>query len=134
MSNGIPLTDDDRWGWLNTLWREAVREINGGVAGCVVTCSCLKQSYRDVMREANREANVALRFIYLRADKQLLLARVKARTGHYMKGSMVESQFNDLEEPREVEKDVTSIDVSGTLESVQIMVMANVYRVKNEFS
>ena len=134
MSNGIPLTDDDRWGWLNTLWREAVREINGGSAGCVVTCSCLKQSYRDVMRAANREANVALRFIYLRADKQLLLARVKARTGHYMKDSMVESQFNDLEEPREVEQDVASVDVSGTLESVQNMVMTNVYKVKNEFS
>jgi gluconokinase len=130
MANGIPLTDDDRWDWLETIRKQAVLELEGSAEGCVVTCSCLKRKYRDVIRLASRETDdVVVRFVYLRADKELLLCRVRARKGHYMKDDMVASQFEALEEPDETELDVIPIDVSGTLDSVQGSTIDQVHRV-----
>ncbi|RPA95300.1 carbohydrate kinase [Choiromyces venosus 120613-1] len=127
MANGIPLTDDDRWDWLETLRNKAVEELQSGAEGCVVTCSCLKRRYRDVIRIAGREADdVVVRFVYLRASEELLLKRVKARKNHYMKDDMVHSQFTALEEPGESEVDVISVDVSGSLTSVQNLTMERV--------
>lgn len=130
MANGIPLTDDDRWDWLETIRKQAVLELESDAEGCVVTCSCLKRKYRDVIRLASREADdVVVRFVYLRADKELLLCRVRARKGHYMKDDMVASQFEALEEPDETELDVIPIDVSGTLDSVQSTTIDEIHRV-----
>jgi gluconokinase len=127
MANGIPLTDDDRWDWLETLRNKAVDELQAGAEGCVVTCSCLKRRYRDVIRLAGREADdVVVRFVYLRASEELLLKRVKARKNHYMKDSMVHSQFTALEEPDETEIDVVSVDVSGSLSGVQSLALEKV--------
>jgi gluconokinase len=135
MANGIPLTDDDRWDWLETIRNEAVRELEGGAEGCVVTCSCLKRKYRDIIRLASREADdVVVRFVYLRADKELLLRRVRARQGHYMKDDMIASQFEALEEPDETESDVIPIDVGGTLDSVISATMDQVHQVINSQS
>ncbi|KAG0639822.1 P-loop containing nucleoside triphosphate hydrolase protein [Tuber brumale] len=127
MANGIPLTDDDRWDWLETLRNKAVEELQSGAEGCVVTCSCLKRRYRDVIRIAGREADdVVVRFVYLRASEELLLKRVRARKNHYMKDDMVHSQFTALEEPDESEVDVISVDVSGSLAGVQNLTMERV--------
>lgn len=127
MANGTPLTDDDRWDWLETLRNEAVKELEGGADGCVVTCSCLKRRYRDVIRLAGREADdVAVRFVYLAADEELLLKRVRARKGHYMKDDMVHSQFSALEEPDESEVDVIHVDVDGTPTQVQNLALEKV--------
>ena len=127
MSNGIPLTDDDRWDWLETLRNKAVEELEGGAEGCVVTCSALKRKYRDVIRLAGQAADdVMVRFVYLAASESLLLKRVRARKGHYMKDDMVKSQFIALEEPDHTETDVLSIDVSGTLYHVQTTALQRV--------
>src|SRR5687767_8855368 len=114
MKNGIPLTDDDRWDWLETIRHQAVHELESGADGVVVTCSCLKRIYRDRIRLASRETeDVIVRFVYLQASEELLLKRVRARRNHYMKGDMVHSQFEALEEPNETETDVISVNVSG---------------------
>lgn len=127
MASGIPLTDDDRWDWLETLRNKAVEELEGGADGCIVTCSCLKRRYRDVIRIAGREADdVAVRFVYLAANEELLLSRVRARKGHYMKDDMVHSQFSALEEPDESENDVVHVDVSGTASQVQNLALEKV--------
>lgn len=119
MKDGTPLTDSDRWDWLIQLREEAVKHLDTGVPGVVLTCSALKRKYRDVIRVARLDDHdVCVHFIYLRASEELLLARVKARTGHYMKPSMVRSQMQCLEEP-EREPDVLSIDVSGSKSHVQ---------------
>lgn len=55
-----------------------------------------------------------MRFVYLRADEELVLGRVSMREGHYMKSGMVHSQFVTLEEPENDEVDVVTVDVSGT--------------------
>jgi gluconokinase len=124
MSAGFPLTDADRWDWLIQLREVAVDALDTGVSGVVLTCSALKRKYRDVIRVARLDDHdVLVHFIYLRASEELLLQRVKARKGHYMKPSMIKSQLQSLEEPKEKERDVLSIDVSGSKADVQRMAL-----------
>lgn len=136
MAAGIPLNDEDRWDWLILLRDQALEALKHGAKGVVVTCSALKKKYRDVIRTArlyDEDPNANVHFVYLRADKQTLLARVRARQGHYMKDAMVESQFAALEEPDEAEckqlKDVEVVDVKGTIQDVQDLASAAVDKV-----
>jgi hypothetical protein len=86
--------------------------------------------YRDELRKASvNEDSVQVHFIYLRATEKLLLRRVKARQGHYMKDSMVKSQFTALEEPTREEEDVFILDVSGTMLEVQSLAIDVVTKV-----
>ena len=120
MSSGIPLTDADRWDWLDLLRKEALRQLEMGASGVVVTCSALKKSYRDFIRKASmNNANVLVNFVYLKASEELLFARVRARKGHYMTEQMVHSQFMSLEEPTVGEADVISVDASVPMADVQ---------------
>jgi gluconokinase len=126
MAANIPLNDADRWDWLILLRDQALVSLKNGAKGVVVTCSALKKKYRDVIRTArlyDEDPNANVHFVYLRADKATLLARVRARQNHYMKDAMVDSQFAALEEPDETEckqlKDVEIIDVKGTIQDVQ---------------
>lgn len=119
MSNGIPLTDADRWDWLTALREESLRQLEAGNSGVVLTCSALKRKYRDVIRVAPYfSPDLHLHFIYLHAPEEVLLKRVTARQGHYMGANMVHSQFNILEPPTEEEVDVISIDVSQSIDDV----------------
>lgn len=130
MANGQPLTDADRWDWLIllreqsliTLAKPASASSPALPAGVIVTCSALKRKYRDVIRvAAYHNANVDVHFVFLKATETLLMDRVRARQNHYMKDSMVHSQFQSLEAPQEDElsKDVLSVDASGTSDEVQ---------------
>lgn len=130
MKNGTPLTDDDRWDWLETIRHQAVHELENGAPGCVVTCSALKRTYRDVIRKASEDAeDVVVRFVYLQASEELLLKRVQARSNHYMKQNMVHSQFEALEEPNVAETDVISVDVSRPLDTVCEVALGEVQHV-----
>lgn len=94
MASGVPLTDDDRAGWLRAL-AGRIREARDAGAGLVMTCSALKRSYRDVLRaEANE-----LRFVFLRGPRALIADRLAGRRGHFMPASLLDSQFATLEEP-----------------------------------
>ncbi|KAI9825502.1 MAG: hypothetical protein M1826_006998 [Phylliscum demangeonii] len=121
MADGIPLTDEDRWDWLVLLRQTAVERLMATAGpGVVLTCSALKHKYRDVIRiAAYNDHHVIVHFIFLRADEQILTARVRARPDHFMKASMVHSQFASLEEPEDDEPDCVGIDVSGSLGQVQ---------------
>lgn len=124
MSNGIPLTDADRWDWLTALREESIRQLEAGHDGVVLTCSALKRKYRDVIRVAPYFApNIHLHFIYLHASEEVLLKRVLARQNHYMGAGMVHSQFDILEPPAEEETDVITIDVSRSAEEVKADVL-----------
>lgn len=119
MSNGIPLTDADRWDWLTRLREEALKQLDLGNEGVVVTCSALKRKYRDVIRVAPYfSPGLQLHFIYLHAPEEVLLRRVAQRKGHYMGEQMVHSQFAILEPPTAEERDVISLDVSGSIGEV----------------
>jgi gluconokinase len=96
MSSGIPLTDEDRAGWLQAL-AERIREAKDAGTGLVVTCSALKRSYRDVLRAGASPA--PLRFIYLHGTRAVIGERIAARRGHFMPLALLDSQFEALEEP-----------------------------------
>lgn len=129
MANNIPLTDADRWSWLILLRNVAADKLHDGADGVVVTCSALKQRYRDVIRTAGYyDHNILPHFIYLHAPEELLLDRVRRRKNHYMKDSMVKSQLEVLEPPGQQEFDVMTIDVSGNIEDVNQLAYKEVYR------
>ena len=95
MRGGEPLTDADRWPWLDQLGQaigDAVRR--EGVA--VAACSALKHAYRDRLRAA---IGAPTRFILLEAGREELVRRVNNRPGHYMPPSLIDSQLSILERP-----------------------------------
>jgi len=93
MSAGIPLTDDDRWPWLDRIVDELARAgANGGSA--VLACSALRQVYRDRLARAGD-----VRFVYLKGDLEMIAARLAVRSHKYMPASLLPSQFATLEEP-----------------------------------
>ena len=94
MSCGIPLTDADRAGWLDTLAGLILSRLQQGQTG-VMACSALKQGYRDRLNVVPDQ----IRFVYLKGSPGLISGRVDSRDDHYMKAGMVESQFAALEEP-----------------------------------
>lgn len=108
---GVPYLEGgvDRWEWLKTL-REESMKLLGSTNIVLVACSALKRSYRDVFRAVSNSL-VQLHFVYLAADETVLMERVRAREGHFMKDFMLRSQLETLEEPAPDETDVLTISL-----------------------
>ncbi|MGL4289762.1 MAG: gluconokinase [Phreatobacter sp.] len=102
MRSGAPLTDADRWPWLDAIARHvaALEQVGGHV---VIACSALKRVYRDRLRAAGSR----LRFVYLAGDFSLIDARMTARVDHFMPPSLLQSQFATLEPPEADEHPIT---------------------------
>lgn len=94
MSAGIRLTDADRARWLRALALR-IREAKDAGTGLVVSCSALKQAYRDILRAEASD----LRFVFLKGEPALIAERLAGRRGHFMPPSLLDSQFAALEEP-----------------------------------
>jgi carbohydrate kinase (thermoresistant glucokinase family) len=94
MHAGIPLTDENRWPWLQAMadWIDAARR--EGRHG-VIACSALKRSYREVLTKDRDD----VRIVYLRGSEELIGHRIAARHGHFMPPLLLHSQFETLEEP-----------------------------------
>lgn len=92
MSEGIPLTDADREGWLAQLGRMLAQS----PAPVVLTCSALKRRYREQLRAASP----GLRFVFLQITREESLSRVAARAStHFFPTALVDNQFATLESP-----------------------------------
>ena len=104
MAAGIPLTDADREPLLQVL-RQDIESWIAGDQNVVLACSALKESYREYLA-----VDPAVRFVYLSGSFPLIEERIRQRTGHYMHGELLESQFETLEEPVGVPK----VDVSAS--------------------
>lgn len=104
MASGRPLTDEDRWPWLRAIaaWIEEHRATG---TTCVATCSALKRVYRDLVTDNQR---TDVRLVYLKGDIDLIAARLKARTGHFMPPALLRSQFDTLQEPNADEHAITA--------------------------
>ena len=89
MSAGIPLTDADRWPWLDALGGWLAAQAGGGV----IACSALKRAYRDRLRSHVP----TLRIVHPVGDQSLIAARQAARAGHFMPPTLMASQFSTLE-------------------------------------
>jgi gluconokinase len=107
MRRGTPLTDADRWPWLDRIGEELRSWGVEGKSG-VLTCSALKRAYRDRIRSARPD----VRFIYLKGSEALIKGRVTTRQHEYMPASLLSSQFDTLEEPTPDEQVVT-VDAGG---------------------
>lgn len=120
MSHGIPLTDEDRKPWLETIaariddWRRA------GVQG-IVTCSSLRRAYRDILRAGHDD----VRFVYLKGTYDLLLERMQHRTRHFMPASLLKSQCDTLEEPGPDE--AIAVDLSLSEEAIVADTLAQLH-------
>lgn len=110
MASGTPLTDQDRWPWLGTLrdWMD-----NTPSQGTVMTCSALKRSYRDLLREADG----VVRFVHVVVDPSILSERIRMRTGHFMPGTLLPSQLSTLE-PLESDEDGFTLANDSTAEDL----------------
>ena len=94
MRRGIPLTDADRAKWLQTLRGIITRSLDEN-RFTVMTCSALKAAYRDVLRGGDAR----VQFVYLTGPRAVLEARLKARRGHFMPPTLLDSQLATLEPP-----------------------------------
>ncbi|MEM7744657.1 MAG: gluconokinase [Pseudomonadota bacterium] len=93
MSAGTPLTDMDRWPWLDRLG-EVIEEAVAGRGRVVLACSALRRVYRDRLTEGCREAPL---FIHLSGGRGLIHGRMAARREHYMPVALLDSQIATLE-------------------------------------
>lgn len=106
MHAGIPLTDEDRWPWLDTLHGVLKGWQNAGKSG-ILTCSALKQAYRD--RLVGGLPAGSWRFVLLEVPREELQRRLANRKGHYMSPALLDSQLATLESP----KDALHVDAMG---------------------
>jgi gluconokinase len=106
MAAGIPLTDEDRWPWLDAMGdrMESVRREGHGV---IATCSALKRIYRDRLRA---KVNGPLLFVLLDSPREVLAARMTSRKGHFMPPALLTSQLATLEKPAPDETGVMVVD------------------------
>lgn len=105
MSSGEPLTDADRWPWLDKIGAWA-RERAG--LGGVISGSALRRAHRDRVRE--RAPGIV--FVHLAGDRELIEERLARRQGHFMRRELLDSQLDELE-PLEPDEAGVTVDVSG---------------------
>ena len=113
MASGQALNDDDRRPWLEAL-NSAIFAMQRTNQVSLVVCSALKKSYRDILRQDNKN----LYFIYLKGDAVVIEERLKARRGHFFKPEMLKSQFETLQEPDAQETDTYAVDIRPALDVV----------------
>lgn len=119
MSAGRPLTDADRWPWLDAVGAALAAAPGGAVA----TCSALKRRYRDRLRA---EAGDVL-FVHLTGDRDLIAIRMSAREGHFMPLSLLDSQFAALEPPGPDENAVAA-DIAAPPDMVLATILTHLER------
>jgi gluconokinase len=107
MKAGIPLTDEDRWPWLDRL-RQLIEGCLAAHENAVIACSALKKAYRDRLRVTEE-----VKFVFLRASRAQVVEHLRQRHGHFMPATLLDSQFADLQEPQPQE-DALTVDVKGS--------------------
>jgi gluconokinase len=107
MRSGRPLTDDDRWPWLERL-REQITRSLAAKENAVLACSALKRVYRDRLRVSDD-----VKFVFLRGSYALIEKQLRQRRSHFMNPALLRSQFADLEEP-EPDEDVLTTELGRT--------------------
>ena len=117
MARGEPLTDDDRWPWLDRIAAE-LAEILARGGHAVLACSALKAAYRERLARAGD-----VRFVHLHGDYETIGSRLAARRHRYMPASLLASQFAALEMP----VDALTVDVADSVD-VQVARIIQAHR------
>jgi gluconokinase len=124
MSHGIPLTDEDRLPWLEAM-RAMLCRYSSANKGVVLACSALRQSYRNILG-----AGLMVTWIYLKASAEVIRERIEHRHGHFAKEDLLKSQFETLEEP----KDVIVVNAEPPEEQVVAEAMNKLATTTNNFA
>ena len=98
MKSGVPLTDEDRQPWLDKL-RELIEQCLVARKNAVLACSALKKAYRDRLRVSEK-----VKFVFLRGNRRNITEQLQQRREHFMNPALLDSQFEDLEEPQPSER------------------------------
>jgi gluconokinase len=112
MSAGHPLTDDDRWPWLQAIADEIDRTCNASQR-VVIACSALKHAYRDILVHGRKD----VRIVFLNGTQDLIADRLAARKGHFMPPGLLTSQFRTLEPPQPGEQPI-AVSIDATVEAI----------------
>ncbi|MTI38708.1 gluconokinase [Fulvivirga lutimaris] len=113
MASGIPLTDEDRYPWLELIVDALSKENNG-----VLACSALKDTYREILNKASDD----VRWVYLNGDYETIKQRMEQRSGHFMKADMLKSQFDALQAPSEA----INVDITLSIGEIVATVIKNI--------
>jgi gluconokinase len=111
MNKSIPLTDDDRKSWLESLSKHIGESLECS-RPLVLACSALKRSHRAILAQGNE----GIFFVYLRGDMDLIKGRLEERKGHFMSPALLKNQFEALEEP--TPDDAVHVDISPEPEKI----------------
>jgi gluconokinase len=93
MSQGIPLTDEDRIPWLQRIAQE-IHKFEMENRSAIFACSALKAEYREILINGNPD----VKFVLLKGSFHLIHERIESRKGHFMRPELLQSQFETLEE------------------------------------
>lgn len=117
MNAGIPLTDEDRWPWLQAIHNF----VTGALAAenIILVCSALKAAYRKKLSAGIEDH---CRWVFLNGDYETILRRLQNREGHYMPPSLLQSQFEALEPPA----DAITIDIAQSPETIVNTILAGI--------
>ncbi len=118
MSRGVPLTDDDRWPWLDAIGAWIDAQHRDGRPG-IVSCSALKRVYRQRLLAGRPQ----VRLVYLSGNKDLIGTRMRRRKNHFMPPALLDSQFSTLEVPGP-EEGALVVDVGPPVRDVAQTIVA----------
>ncbi len=113
MAAGIPLTDEDRYPWLQLIVDRLSTESNS-----ILACSALKSTYRVILNEASEN----VKWVYLNGDYETIKQRMEKRPDHFMKSDLLRSQFETLEVP----SDAIEIDITSSIGEIVVKIINNI--------
>ena len=114
MRAGIPLTDDDRWPWLEAL-TAALKEASARKGVAIGACSALRRAYRDFITE---KAGEPVLFVYLDGSREVIAERMARRSHEYMPTSLLDSQFATLEVPDPATENAMPVPVTDSVDKI----------------
>lgn len=118
MSGGAPLSDDDREPWLAAL-QDLLARLHASSTDAVLACSALRADFRNRLAAAGHDVV----FVHLRVSPAVAARRVRNRSGHFMPGALVETQFEALETP----SDAIEVNGEGTVDDVVRSIRARLF-------
>jgi gluconokinase len=119
MSAGHPLTDDDRWPWLQAIADEIDRVCKAG-GHVVIACSALKRGYREVLVHGRDD----VRIVFLSGTQALIADRLARRKDHFMPAGLLDSQLRTLQPPEADERPIT-VSIDAPVETIVTNIVAS---------
>lgn len=118
MRAGTPLSDADRWPWLDAM-AELLRGAIAGRGNAVLACSALASRYRRRLGLPHP----LVRLVHLDDPQGVVRRRIEQRTGHFMPASLLDSQLALLERPAPAERPIV-VDVAADPEAILRTILA----------